>query len=240
MLRPHRAALGHRDGTGVKSRDGRALVDGHASLERHAAQASSEEGGLHGRYVAHERAAAKGGRRASLPNLLARQRLHLVRRTGLGRRAHYLFAHELVARSGGGEDVAGATEPRIDAVLGAELLDAADASGDLTRGSHRALVAVQLDQAVELVPPPAREAAVAAARAAAADVLLEHRDAEVGIPFREPVGGPEPGEAAADDDDIGHGVARQRRARLRMLARERLTQPPTALSPQRQRHASQP
>src|SRR5207247_2783003 len=102
-----------------------------------------------------------------------------------------LLARELVARARRDEDVAGAPEPRIDAMPGAELLDAADASGDLARGLHRSFGAVQLDQAVELIPPPAREAPVAAARATAADVLLEHRDAEVRVSLREPVRGPQ-------------------------------------------------
>src|SRR5260221_10376683 len=142
---------------------------------------------------------------------------------------HHLFADELVAPAGGGEDVTGATVPRIDAVPHAELLDAADAVGDLSRGPHGALGAVQLDQAVELVPPSAGEAPVAAARTSAADVLLQHRDAEVRVPLGKPVGGPESSESADDDDDVGGPVPRKRRTSTGVFGCQCFAQPPPAL-----------
>src|SRR6266704_2460291 len=152
---------------------------------------------------------------------------------------HHLFANELVARAGGGEDVTGAAEPRIHAVPNAELLKAADALGDLARGLHGAFGAVQLDQAVELVPPSAREAPVAAARTAAANVLLQHRDAEVRVPLHKPVGGPESRESATDDDDVGGPVGRKWRTRCSVFGGQRLAQPPAALRAGRQRRARQ-
>src|SRR5258706_4286548 len=135
---------------------------------------------------------------------------------------HHLFANELVARAGGGEDVTGAAEPRVDAVPRAELLDAADAFGDLARGLHGGVGAVQLDQAVELVPPSAGEAAVAAARTSAADVLLQHRDPEGRVTLSKPVGGPESSESATDDDDVGGPVPRKWRTRSGVFRGKRL------------------
>ena len=74
------------------------------------------------------------------------------------------------------------------------------------------------------------EPAVAPARAAAADVLLEEHDVDAGVELREEPRGPHPGVAAADDHDVGRGVLDERRARLAGERRqgERLAQPPAA------------
>src|SRR2546430_2942806 len=83
-------------------------------------------------------------------------------------------------------------------------------------------------------PPAAGEAAVASAGPPAANVLLEHDHGEVRVALGQEVGGPQPGEAAPDDDDIRPGVPVERRAGLLGLLGllpERVPQPPAALRP---------
>ena len=106
--------------------------------------------------------------------------------------------------------------------------------GDRAAGPHRRLRAVERDQAVELVPPTAGETAVAPARSAAADVLLQDDDAEIGVGLGQEVSGPQPGESAADDHDVGVDIFGQRRAIGAVLLGQRLTQPPAALGARRE------
>src|SRR4029077_13221730 len=87
----------------------------------------------------------------------------------------------------------------------------------------------------ELVPPSARKPPVAPARAAATDVLLQNHDPEVGIRFGQEVGGPQTGETAADDDDVGVHVPGEGWAIGSGLRGQRLPQPPASLCPGRQR-----
>src|SRR4029077_6216239 len=96
---------------------------------------------------------------------------------------------------------------------------------------------VQSHESVELVPPSARKAAVATARAAAADVLLQDRYPQRGIGLGQEVGGPQPGETPADDDDIDVDVLGERRAIRSRLRGQSLTQPPASLGSGRQRVA---
>src|SRR5258708_11175578 len=119
-------------------------------------------------------------------------------------------------RARGRVHVACLAVPRIDLVLLAEPADAVDARGQSAARANRRLRAVELGQPMQLVPPAAREPAVAAARAAATDVLLENRDPEVRIALRQEPRSPETGETAADDRDVGGDVLgewRGRRAR---------------------------
>jgi hypothetical protein len=58
-----------------------------------------------------------------------------------------------------------------------------------------------------------------------ADVFLEHDDVERRIALDQRERRPEPGEAAADDRDVGLRVARQRRGRI---DRPGLFEPPDA------------
>jgi hypothetical protein len=67
------------------------------------------------------------------------------------------------------------------------------------------------------------EAAVAPARPDAARPGLQQDDVDGRIALSERERGPEPGEAAADDADVGRGVALERRCRL---LGARLVQPP--------------
>ena len=147
----------------------------------------------------------------------------------------YLFANRLVLRRGGGVDVARVLEPSVNVVGVAEFADRIDAVGDRATGTNSRFLAVKRDQAVKLVPPTAGEAAVAPARPAAADVLLEHDHLQVGLGLGQVVSGPQAGEAAADDDNVCVDVACQGRAGSRRpLGRQCLAQPPAALGARRQ------
>ena len=89
---------------------------------------------------------------------------------------------------------------------------------------HRALAAAHGVVAAQalVAARAAREArggpaAVAAGRPEAGDLALDDDDAQVGLQQREEVGGPQPGEAGADDRDVAVAVARQRRPRRERL-----------------------
>ena len=92
---------------------------------------------------------------------------------------------------------------------------------------------------MELVPPAAGETAVAPAGAAAADVLLQDHDAQVGVALGEEERGPQAGETAADDHDVGVDVTRQGRAGPAGIVGEGLAEPPAALGTWRECRAGQ-
>ena len=96
------------------------------------------------------------------------------------------------------------------------------------RQRERALGAAQLHERAELGPPGDREAAVAAARAAAADVLLEHDDIARRLPLLDADRRPEAGVAAAHDRDVGARGALERRGGG-LVGRERLVEPERAV-----------
>ena len=102
------------------------------------------------------------------------------------------------------------------------------ASSAACASASAAVAAAQLDERAELGPPRDREAAVAAARAAAADVLLEHDDIARGLALLDADRGPEPGVAAAHDRDVGARGALERRGGG-LAGRERLVEPERAM-----------
>ena len=87
---------------------------------------------------------------------------------------------------------------------------------------------------MELVPPPARESPVAPARTAAADVLLEDGDAEVGVALVQEIRGPQTCESAAHDDDVCLDVLVERWALGPRVLRKRVAQPPAPLVARRE------
>src|SRR5207249_1316973 len=102
-------------------------------------------------------------------------------------------------------------QPDIDASSGGK---GAYGGNDLARGAaqaQRSVVSEQLAQARERRPVAVEEAAVPPARPAAADALLEHRDAQGRVALEQGESGPEPGVAAADDRDVDVDVASERR-----------------------------
>src|ERR1700730_4845727 len=130
-------------------------------------------------------------------------------------------------------------EPGIDPVFFTELTDPADARGDRAARPHRCLGPIQLNQAVQLIPPAAGKTTVAPARPAAADVLLEDHNAELGVGLAQEVSGPESGESAADDRYVCVDVLQQWRGRRAAFKSQRLPQPPTPLGTGRECAASQ-
>ncbi len=72
---------------------------------------------------------------------------------------------------------------------------------------HRILRSAEPEQLPEVCPPGQREAAVAAAGAGAADVRLHHGDVRARGDPLDLKRGPESGETAADDADVGLLVA---------------------------------
>ena len=83
------------------------------------------------------------------------------------------------------------------------------------------------------------EAAVAAARAAAADVALDEHDVERRVVLLEPQRGPQARVAAADDADVGLLVALEAR-RVLLGAAERLLQPQASHAEDDSRRADRP
>jgi hypothetical protein len=92
---------------------------------------------------------------------------------------------------------------------------------------------------VELVPPPARETPVATAGPSAADLLLEHHDAQPRVALMQEISRPEAAESPADDHDVGLDVPGEGRARHPWILRERVAEPPAALPARRERKAGQ-
>ena len=228
MLRSN--SSGGRDcGGSVEARDLRPLVDDHPALEQDATQSADEPRGLDGGAVAHESAAAKGRRRAARLYLGRGELSQLIGGPGVSRQRHHVLAQLLVRTRGDRVHVATASEPRVDVVPLAEFAERRDARRDGAACLHRLISPVQGDQAVKLVPPATRESSVPAARAAAADVLLQHDHAQIGIALGEEIGGPEPAETAADDDNVCLRIGGQRRARPGVFMVERLAQPPAPL-----------
>ena len=82
---------------------------------------------------------------------------------------------------------------------------------DGPRDVDRADLPVPLDQRRQLVPPARREPAVAARRAAAADVGLEQHDPGARCDLGQPERRPHPGVPATQDDDVGRRGPAQRR-----------------------------
>src|SRR5205085_2587439 len=97
------------------------------------------------------------------------------------------------------------------------------------RQPDRLLASDHLLQRPELRPPAEDEAAVAAARAAAADVGLDQRDVDRRVELLQAERRPEAGEAAADDADVGALVALE--AWRVLLPGESLFQPQAAHGP---------
>jgi hypothetical protein len=115
-------------------------------------------------------------------------------------------------------------------VLAARLGERADPRDDLlagTRERERILLAEQRDEGGDRRPVAVAEAAVAAARAVAADLGLEQRDPELGRTLAQRERRPEAGVAAADDGDVRGRIPFEARRRRRIaLRRQRLLEPP--------------
>ena len=130
---------------------------------------------------------------------------------------------------GGRPEVAAAVVVRVDPVLARRTRRSRRRPASQARASASAPSAPQsCDERAELGPPGDREAAVAAARAAAADVLLEHDDVARRLALLDADGRPEAGVAAAHDRDVGARSALERRGGG-LVGREGLVEPERAV-----------
>ena len=223
----------HRRGA-VEPSHTRSFVDDDATLEDDPPESAREPRRLHGGAVSHEGARAKCGRSAPRLDLSGAQLVELLRRTHLAREGDHLVACTLICFNSDRVHVAAAPVPGVDAVALAELSDRIDAGCDRPACFDRAFHAVKRHEAMELVPPPARESPVASARTAAADVLLEDGDAEVGVALVQEIRGPQTCESAAHDDDVCLDVLVERWALGPRVLRKRVAQPPAPLVARRE------
>ena len=131
---------------------------------------------------------------------------------------------------GGDREIAVGPEPGVDVVFFAEGPDRLDARLARAAEPERRGVAEHVGEVRQLVPVAVDEAAVASARAAAADVLFQHDDVDPGIELLELDRRPQPGVATTQDHDVGGGVASQPRRGIACELRhgERLPEPPAA------------
>ena len=147
--------------------------------------------------------------------LVARQRLdHVVEASGLA----------VACRA---PQPAGPPQRGIDGVLFAERRDLADRVGRRASGAHRLVARHHLQQRRKLGPQVDDVAGVPAARAAAADVALDHDDIARRFSLLDGQRRPQAAEAAADDDDVRPFLAGQRGGHRR-VGGEGLRQPMTA------------
>ena len=135
----------------------------------------------------------------------------------------------------GGAEVAVRTEPGIELLLLAEPPDPGHAL--LTRAAERERLRVPEPSAqlAERAPPAVDESAVAPARAAPADVLLEQDDVQVRLRLLQEPRRPHPGVAAAQDHDVGGRCRGRATGRARLVSGERVVQPPAATGVRRDR-----
>ena len=122
-------------------------------------------------------------------------------------------------------------EPRVDAVGLAPRADLGGGAPARHEQLERIRLAVGGDHVADVPPPAVAEAAVAAARPAAADVGLEQHDVEVRVALLQEPRGPHPRVAAAEDHDVGGRVPRSGGASgpANSGMREGLLEPPRSL-----------
>ena len=212
----------------VEARDARALVDAHAELERDPAQPAREPRRLHDRGRRLEQARDVAVRAAAPRGLLGRPLLERHHAELAAGRHHAVPGAQLRLRRGRPE-VPAAVVVRVDAVLARRSCRSRRRPSSAARAIASAPSrAAQLDERGELGPPGEHEAAVAPARAAAADVLLEHDDVAGRLALLDADRRPEAGVAAAHDRDVGAGGALERRGGG-LVRRERLVEPERAM-----------
>src|SRR5207342_928879 len=166
------------------------------------AQAADEVRGVDGRRARLERAGQMGRLVDVLVQLLGREPDELVHAVALALRDGRLpDAH--LCRGGRDPEPAAAAEVRVDLVLGAERLDAADRLVGCARDPKALLLAARLDERPELRPPRRQEAAVSPARPAAADVGFDNGDVAPRVELLDAKCRPEAREPAADDAHVG-------------------------------------
>jgi hypothetical protein len=210
-LRPHPAARRVDDerARALEPRHRRALEHRDAALACDSHEATREERRLHGRRGGLEDAADVHRRAAAPRELAGLDGGEGTLAMALDRRNRALPRAELGAVRRGPQPAV-SSEVGIDAMLVAERADLADRGGRRAREPQRVHRAADPLEADEVVPDAHREAAVATARAGAADLGLDEDDLERGLAPLERQRRPQPGEAAADDAHVGAKVALER------------------------------
>ena len=122
----------------------------------------------------------------------------------------------------GGEQRAVPAPFTVDAMLGAEGLDVEHRLLGGAYQAQRLSLAEQPCQREELGRPGQNTTTVAAARAGAADVGLEHDDVKLGARLLGEDRGPQPGEATADDAQPGARVVLKGHGGIADLSGERV------------------
>jgi len=115
-------------------------------------------------------------------------------------------------------------------LLVAEVAVKANGVLRLARDPQGVVLSADLDQRAELCPPREQETSVAAARAPATDVGLEHDDVETRLTPLELDRRPEASVAATEDAHVGTNISLQRFGRRRRLFAEDLLEPERAMS----------
>src|SRR5581483_11447090 len=116
---------------------------------------------------------------------------------------HRLAPRAVLRRGGRHAEVAGAREPRVDALTLAPGLDLVEAPlGDLA-GPARALLADRPHERRRLLPEGIAEPAVSPARSSAAHVPLEEHDVDPRRALGEEEGAPHARVPAAQDHHVG-------------------------------------
>src|SRR5438093_9866532 len=175
-----------------------------------------------------EHAAEEDRRVDALPYLVERELDELVLRAEAPRLVELSAPRAFLERVGRNRQLAAEGEPGVDVVPLAEPADLGHAPGGREAELEGVAVAEPPGQLADRTPVPVREPAVATARPAPADVLFQQDDVDAGIALFQEVGRPHAGVAAAEDDDVGGRVRRERRTRLTRIPRERFIHPPPA------------
>ena len=139
-----------------------------------------------------------------------------------------------LAAVGGGPEPALFAKVGIDVVLAAECPDLGDRGRRGARQPQRLGGPAHPLERLELRPQREDEAAVAPARTGAADVALQEDDVKRRLALLQCQGGPQAGQAASDDADVGPEVAVQRRPFPGRI--ERLLKPQAACGGCRRAH----
>ena len=183
-------------------------MDADAHLHRHLAKPAHELAGMHGGGFRREHACEIFGGAGTACNLFGRQFAIRVDAAFFECRDHRIECADL-GFGGGGEQRAIAAEFGIDAMLAHKTLDVIHRVFRRAHQPHGFVFAEQPFEREELGGPGEQTAAVATARARAAEIAFDDDDVELRIFLLALNGGPQPGEAAADDAHIGCGVALQ-------------------------------
>ena len=222
-LDPHRV-------TDAEPRHRRVLVDAHPGVEDGVAERSGQTRGLHGgAEVAHEAAAHDGGVDPSA-SLIPGEYADVLGEAQPVVDDHVVGPRAQLRVGGRERQLTVGSEPCVDAPVVAERADRADALLAHLAEPPSLMVAVALGEVGQLAPERVHEAAVAPARPAAADVLLQQHDLCTWRELPQEPRGPHPRVAPAHDHHVGFRLPLQRGSgrSLEDGIGERFAQPPGA------------